>query len=58
MKMIVAFKKDINNCLTEMQENTGKQIETLKEETNDSLKENGNRNNKETPWRQPWRWKT
>ena len=33
------FKKDINNSLKEIQENTGKQIEALKEETQKSLKE-------------------
>ena len=27
------FKKDINNFLKEMQENIGKQVEALKEET-------------------------
>jgi hypothetical protein len=27
------FKKDINNSLNEIQENTGKQVEALKEET-------------------------
>ena len=34
MKMIEDFKKDINNFLKEIQGNTGKQVETLKEETN------------------------
>jgi hypothetical protein len=33
MMMIEDFKKDINNSLKEIQENTGKQIEALKEET-------------------------
>ena len=33
------FKKDINNSLKEIQENTGKQVEALKEETKKSLKE-------------------
>jgi hypothetical protein len=37
--MIEDFKKDINNSITEIQENTGKQLETLKEETQKSLKE-------------------
>ena len=32
--MIYAFKKNINNSLKEIQENTGKQVEVLKEETN------------------------
>jgi hypothetical protein len=32
-----AFKKDINNYLKEIQENTGKEVEVLKEETNKSL---------------------
>ena len=35
MKIIQAFK----NSLKEIQENTGKQLEDLKEETNKSLKE-------------------
>jgi hypothetical protein len=39
MMMIEDFKKDINNSLKEMQENTGKQLEVLKEETQKSLKE-------------------
>jgi hypothetical protein len=34
-----SFKEDINNSLIEMQENTGKQAEDLKEEANKSLKE-------------------
>jgi hypothetical protein len=33
MMMIEDFKKDINNSLKEIQENTGKQVEALKEET-------------------------
>ena len=39
MIMIQDFKKDINNTLIEIQENTGKQIEVLKDETQKSLKE-------------------
>ena len=39
MTMIEDFKKDINNSLKEIQENTGKQLEALKEETQKSLKE-------------------
>ena len=31
MMMIEDFKKDVNNSLTEIQKNTGKQLETLKE---------------------------
>ena len=31
--MIEDFKKDVNNSLKEIQENTGKQPEALKEET-------------------------
>ena len=38
MKMISAFKEDINNPLKEIQENTGKHVEALKETTNKSLK--------------------
>jgi hypothetical protein len=37
--LIEDFKKDINNFLKEIQENTGKQLEALKEETQKSLKE-------------------
>ena len=33
MMMIEDFKKDINNSLKELQENTGKQVKALKEET-------------------------
>jgi hypothetical protein len=32
-------KKDINNSLREIQENGGKQVEAIKEETQKSLKE-------------------
>jgi hypothetical protein len=39
MMMIEDFKKDINNSLKEIQDNTGKQVEALKEETQKSLKE-------------------
>ena len=39
MIMMEDFKKEINNPLKEIQENTGKQIEALKEETQTSLKE-------------------
>ena len=39
MMMIKEFKKDINNSLKEIQENTGKQVEILKEEKQKSLKE-------------------
>jgi gas vesicle protein len=38
MMMIEDFKKDINNSLKEIQENTGKQLEALKEETQNLLK--------------------
>ena len=34
------FKKDMNIFLKEKQENTGKQLEAFKEETQKSLKEN------------------
>jgi hypothetical protein len=37
--MMEDFKKDINNSLKEIQENTGKQVEALKTETQKSLKE-------------------
>jgi hypothetical protein len=36
---MIDFKKDINNSLKEIQDNTGKQIETLKEEKQKFLKE-------------------
>ena len=36
--MIEDFKKDMNNSLKEIQENTGKHIDTLKEETHKFLK--------------------
>ena len=39
MMLIEDFKKDINNSLKEIQENTGKQLEALKEETQKFLKE-------------------
>ena len=39
MTMIENFKKDINNSLKEIQENTGTQVEAHKEETQKSLKE-------------------
>jgi hypothetical protein len=39
MMMIGDFKKDINNSLKEIQENTDKQLEALKDETQKSLKE-------------------
>jgi hypothetical protein len=37
MMMIEDFKKDLNNFLKEIQENTGKQVEALKEETQKSF---------------------
>jgi uncharacterized protein YukE len=39
MIMIVDFKMDRNNSLKEIQENTSKQVEALKEETHKSHKE-------------------
>ena len=39
MKMIEDIMKDINNSLKEIQDDTGKQVEALKEETEKSLKE-------------------
>jgi hypothetical protein len=38
MMMIEDFNKDINNSLKEIQKNTGKQVEALKEETQKYLK--------------------
>ena len=37
--LVEGFKKDINNPLKEIQENTGKQVEALKKEKQKSLKE-------------------
>jgi hypothetical protein len=39
MMLVEYFKKDINNSIKEIQENTAKQVELLKEETQKSLKE-------------------
>jgi hypothetical protein len=39
MMLVEDFKKDINNSLKEILENTAKQVEALKEETQKSLKE-------------------
>jgi prephenate dehydrogenase len=39
MMMMEDFKKEINNSLKEIQENTDKHLEALKEETQKSLKE-------------------
>ena len=39
MIMIEDFKKNINNSLKEIQENTGKQLEAFKEERQKSLKD-------------------
>jgi hypothetical protein len=39
MMMIEDFKKNINNSLKEIQENTGKQLEAVKEETQMPLTE-------------------
>jgi hypothetical protein len=38
MRMIEEFKKDTNNSLKEIQDNTGKQVKDIKEETQKSLK--------------------
>ena len=37
--LVEDFKKDINNFLKEIQENTAKQVQCLKEKTQKSLKE-------------------
>jgi septal ring factor EnvC (AmiA/AmiB activator) len=39
MMMVEDIKKDFNNSLKKIQENTAKQVEDLKEETQKSLKE-------------------
>ena len=39
LMLIVGFKKDINNSLKEIQDNTGKQVEAHKEEIQKSFKE-------------------
>jgi hypothetical protein len=38
MMLVGDFKKGINNCLKEIQENTAKQVEVLKEEAQNPLK--------------------
>ena len=38
MMMMEDYKKEISNSLKEIQENTGKQVEALKEETQNPLK--------------------
>jgi hypothetical protein len=38
MMLVEDFKKDINNSIKEIQENTAKQVEVLKQETQKSLK--------------------
>jgi hypothetical protein len=38
MMMMEDYKKDLNNSLKEIQENTGKRVEALKEETQSPLK--------------------
>jgi hypothetical protein len=39
MMLMEDYKKDINNSIKEIQENTGYQVEALKEETQKPLKE-------------------
>jgi vacuolar-type H+-ATPase subunit E/Vma4 len=39
MMMVEDNKKDLNNSIKEIQENTAKQVEDIKEETQKSLKE-------------------
>jgi hypothetical protein len=39
MMLVEDFKKDINNSLKEIHENTAKQVEVIKEETQKPLKE-------------------
>jgi hypothetical protein len=39
MMLVQDFNKDINNSLKEIQENTAKQVEVLKEEAQKNLKE-------------------
>ena len=39
MMLIEDFKKDLKNCLKEIQENIGKHVKALQEETQKSLKE-------------------
>jgi hypothetical protein len=47
MMMVEDIKKDFNNSLKEIQENTAKQIEDLKEEAQKSLKELQENTNKQ-----------
>ena len=42
--MVEDFKKDISNPLKEIQENTAKEVEDLKEETKNALKITGRHN--------------
>ena len=41
MMLIEGFKKDLNNSLKEIQENSGQQVKALKEETQNLLKNTG-----------------
>jgi len=59
--MMEDFKKDIKNSIREMQENTSKQVEALREETQKSMKtqsgernKSGNRGSRKHERRQPW----
>jgi hypothetical protein len=55
--VIEDFKKDINNSIKEIQENTSKQVEALKEETQKSLEElqeNTNQTREEIEKHHPW----
>jgi DNA anti-recombination protein RmuC len=47
MRMVEDIKKDFNNSLKEIQENTAKQVEDLKEEVQKSLKELQENTNKQ-----------
>ena len=47
MMMVEDIKKDLNNSLKEIQENTAKQVEDIKEETQKSLKELQENTNKQ-----------
>jgi hypothetical protein len=47
MMLVEDFKKDINNSLKEIQENTSKQVEALKMKCKNPLKKKNNKNKKQ-----------
>jgi hypothetical protein len=55
--MLIEDFKDINSSPKEIQKNTGKQVETLKEETQKSLKELQENTSKQVKERKIFKWK-